>query len=106
MFILAKFMLNSSCFYRCCQDIGESAIEEKVCKYVPNIVQWINKHCNFDGKNSVRDISILNVEDIEENVWCPKYGVKGKIDMTVNVQCPGQENSKVISHLILYGEIL
>ena len=28
---------------------------------------------------------VLSVEDIEENIWSPRLGVKGKVDLTVKV---------------------
>lgn len=34
---------------------------------------------NWKGK-------IDTIEDIEENFWCPELGVKGKVDLTVQVK--------------------
>lgn len=32
---------------------------------------------------------ITDIEDIEENFWSPRYGIKGKIDMTVRTRHKG-----------------
>lgn len=37
----------------------------------------------FDGR-------ISEIQDIEENVWCPRLGLKGKIDVTVKVNPPNK----------------
>ena len=29
---------------------------------------------------------ILDVEDVEENIWSPRLGVKGKVDLTIRVE--------------------
>lgn len=35
---------------------------------------------NFDG-------TIETIQDIEENIWVPRLGLKGKVDVSVNVKC-------------------
>ena len=32
------------------------------------------------------DVIITQLADIEENVWSPRFGIKGKIDLTVEVK--------------------
>ena len=40
---------------------------------------------------------ILSVEDVEENIWSPRLGVKGKVDLTIRVELKGHDGpSKVI----------
>lgn len=34
---------------------------------------------NFNGK-------IDSIQDIEENIWVPKLGLKGKVDVSANVR--------------------
>lgn len=37
-----------------------------------------------------KDFRVREVVDIEENLWCPRLGVKGKVDMTVELEmAPG-----------------
>lgn len=37
---------------------------------------------------------IESIQDIEENVWVPRFGLKGKIDATVMVKCKNQKPSQ------------
>lgn len=40
--------------------------------------------CNSDSENHKQFVGrISKIQDIEENVWCPRLGLKGKIDITV-----------------------
>nr|XP_050867818.1 DNA replication ATP-dependent helicase/nuclease DNA2 [Vespula vulgaris] len=79
------FMLYStqSSFEKC---------KEEVFSYVPKISEFIqhyvhgtkqqaisNEKNNFKGK-------ISEICDIEENIWLPKLGIKGKVDITVEVK--------------------
>lgn len=33
---------------------------------------------------------IISIQDIEENLWVPQFGVKGKVDITVRTKCDGE----------------
>nr|CDS15042.1 dna2 helicase [Echinococcus granulosus] len=80
--------------------MGDSV--EKFCEslnfFLPKINQWVKQHCVVNSGTSCAWSSgtnmpvIKEVFDIEENIWCTKLGVKGKIDMTVvcstNSQAP------------------
>ncbi|XP_060698286.1 DNA replication ATP-dependent helicase/nuclease DNA2 isoform X1 [Hemiscyllium ocellatum] len=35
---------------------------------------------------SICGITVLDIEDIEENIWSPRFGLKGKIDVTASVK--------------------
>src|SRR5690349_5498490 len=38
--------------------------------------------CNSDSENHKQFVGrISKIQDIEENVWCPRLGLKGKIDI-------------------------
>jgi DNA replication ATP-dependent helicase Dna2 len=43
------------------------------------------------GENTPKLASVSKVLDIEENVWSPSFGLKGKIDATVQVTFRGVE---------------
>ncbi|EEZ99558.2 DNA replication ATP-dependent helicase/nuclease DNA2-like Protein [Tribolium castaneum] len=43
--------------------------------FVPKLVAFISEHITTG--------QICDIEDIEENLWCPQLGLKGKIDVTV-----------------------
>ncbi|CAI9714834.1 Hypothetical predicted protein [Octopus vulgaris] len=67
----------------------ESVVLAAVLKYIPNIVKWIEHHTNFMKQQSdidVRRTIVTSVCDIEENIWSPRFGLKGKIDLTVEIK--------------------
>ncbi|KFM73706.1 DNA2-like helicase, partial [Stegodyphus mimosarum] len=80
----------------CCQNLTEEEIKEKVIKFVPHIYDWIIKYCNFSGKSGSESIQVTEIRDIEDNVWCPKFGIKGKIDLTVNAVLRNQSIPKLM----------
>ncbi|GIY75202.1 hypothetical protein CDAR_188821 [Caerostris darwini] len=84
-----------------CQDTPEAEIKEKVAEYVPSISNWIKKHCSFERISSLSNLQVTHVEGIEDNVWSPKYGVKGKIDMTVKTNTCNQQTADKILPLEL-----
>lgn len=78
-----------------------NAIEE----YLPMFVTWARDYIrdtpqsgkcqlqlNFpsDGdlvkSDTACGITILDIEDVEENIWSPRFGLKGKIDVTASVK--------------------
>ncbi|KAK0074927.1 hypothetical protein PV326_012052, partial [Microctonus aethiopoides] len=69
-------------------DLGIKQFKEMISEYIPKIHEFISYYIkgnkpeqwgdNFIGK-------IESVRDIEETVWLPKLGLKGKIDATVEV---------------------
>ncbi|KAK9460297.1 DNA replication factor Dna2-domain-containing protein [Lipomyces oligophaga] len=55
------------------------------------IQNWATKHFEVMNRaanttSSSNEISIVNVLDCEEHIWSPMYGLKGSIDMTVNIR--------------------
>lgn len=34
---------------------------------------------------SCYNVKVTEILDVEENIWCPKFGLKGKIDVTAEV---------------------
>ncbi|KAK3084107.1 hypothetical protein FSP39_008260 [Pinctada imbricata] len=73
-------------------NVIESEVLEEIKKYIPPLQKWLQQYTTI-GKNILgaqrkadSDIAILKVKDIEENIWSPRYGVKGKIDLTVEVK--------------------
>lgn len=68
----------------------EAEVYQEAEKFIPNIVRFVeeyilgkrkpeaNKEC-FSGV-------IDDIQDIEENVWVPQFGLKGKIDVSVQVR--------------------
>ncbi|XP_015607764.1 DNA replication ATP-dependent helicase/nuclease DNA2 [Cephus cinctus] len=63
--------------------------KKRIAEYITRIDEFIQRYIkekkpknpdnNFDGK-------IEKVHEIEENIWLPKLGIKGKVDATVEVR--------------------
>jgi hypothetical protein len=60
-----------------------SDFEEELLPYLENIVKWIGRFMP-SGENTMLEngMTIEGVHDIEDNIWSPTIGVKGKIDVT------------------------
>ncbi|XP_056631661.1 DNA replication ATP-dependent helicase/nuclease DNA2 [Diorhabda sublineata] len=71
-------------------NISLSWVKNEVKSYIPKIQEFIKSYVNNSGVNSEllqkKDNwkgSIDDIEDVEENIWCPEFGIKGKIDVTI-----------------------
>ncbi|XP_028132105.2 DNA replication ATP-dependent helicase/nuclease DNA2 [Diabrotica virgifera virgifera] len=88
--LVRKFMSKSRVvknLYEC--DISADWINDEVVKYIPRIQEFMNVYVN-KGNNQIQIKDnwkgrIDDIEDVEENIWCPELGIKGKIDVTVQV---------------------
>lgn len=70
--------------------------EEEINKFVPKIVQFVSKFMTKNNSKSTFD-SIENIDDIldiEENLWIPNLGLKGKIDVTCQVKLHDMKKSR------------
>lgn len=51
---------------------------------------WLFTISPSDGALSEQDatcsMTVTDFVDIEENIWCPSFGLKGKIDVTAGVR--------------------
>jgi len=64
--------------------------------FVPRIANFVNTYIQDSGHPSEENKNIDNIRnwngtigaihDIEENIWAPKLGLKGKVDVTVEVK--------------------
>ncbi|GBG86492.1 hypothetical protein CBR_g41486 [Chara braunii] len=68
---------------------------EKICSSIPQILHWKQKFLSPEPKpegvvcfsrEKRANLCVAEVTDIEENVWAPKYGLKGMIDASVLVR--------------------
>ncbi|XP_064619573.1 DNA replication ATP-dependent helicase/nuclease DNA2-like [Lineus longissimus] len=72
--------------------LKEEAVLDEIKIYIPQIISWGKKHVHqglytFGEKRHPKgELSVIGVKDIEENVWSPRFGIKGKIDVTVDVK--------------------
>lgn len=68
-------------------------IKLEVCKHLPYLESWFKKYykkplskdsyIDNGGKNERIMFSVEEALDIEENIWSPMFGIKGKVDITV-----------------------
>nr|XP_023014382.1 DNA replication ATP-dependent helicase/nuclease DNA2-like [Leptinotarsa decemlineata] len=65
-------------------------IQMEVMKFVPKIQHFVDLYVKNSDTISKRVHNkddwtgkISDIEDIEENIWCPELGVKGKVDVSV-----------------------
>ncbi|XP_008060479.1 DNA replication ATP-dependent helicase/nuclease DNA2 [Carlito syrichta] len=84
-------------------NLNQDEIKQEVEEYLPSFSKWAgdfmhkNSSADFpqvqlslpsdDNKtNSTCNIEVVNSLDIEESIWSPRFGLKGKIDVTVGVK--------------------
>ncbi|XP_070390382.1 DNA replication ATP-dependent helicase/nuclease DNA2 [Dermacentor albipictus] len=76
-FLSEMYSLNTS----------ETEVRELLVKLLPNISRWIKDYMGTklpaDGKQG---LLVTEVRDIEDNYWCPRIGIKGKVDATLEVK--------------------
>ncbi|BFZ18502.1 hypothetical protein BsWGS_21541 [Bradybaena similaris] len=69
---------------------GGSVMEE-IGQYIPALISWLKQHTPTPGRAGTAklqesDVMIQEIHDIEENIWSPRFGLKGKIDVTVKAR--------------------
>uniref|UniRef100_A0A1I7VFT6 DNA replication ATP-dependent helicase/nuclease n=1 Tax=Loa loa TaxID=7209 RepID=A0A1I7VFT6_LOALO len=73
-------------------------IEDELCLYFKTIIRWVSTHMPPPrGRNEPLQIGskIIKVVDVEESIWNPCYGFKGKIDCTLKVKKKNGEQKLV-----------
>ncbi|CAG9821751.1 unnamed protein product [Phaedon cochleariae] len=74
--------------YEC--GVSLQTVETEVIDFIPKIHQFISLYlttANVDS-NRIKNKEdwkgmIQSIDDIEENIWCPELGVKGKVDVSI-----------------------
>lgn len=74
---------------------NEQDIKKEIEPFLSKIISFVQRYVVGDFTGSLKDVSnaqqkpydgkIAVIQDIEENVWCPNLGLKGKIDVSVKV---------------------
>uniref|UniRef100_A0A667J4J3 DNA replication ATP-dependent helicase/nuclease DNA2 n=1 Tax=Lynx canadensis TaxID=61383 RepID=A0A667J4J3_LYNCA len=84
-------------------NLNQDEIKQEVEEYLPSFSKWagdfMHKYISTDfpqmqlslpsdgsNSNSTCNIEVINSLDIEESIWSPRFGLKGKIDVTVGVK--------------------
>jgi len=80
------------------KEMREKNVRGEILKYSPEIESFVKSHLrrndfkppigNHKDNSSKAGLPmfIVNVADVEENIWSPRFGIKGKIDLTVEVK--------------------
>uniref|UniRef100_A0A8C5Z978 DNA replication ATP-dependent helicase/nuclease n=1 Tax=Marmota marmota marmota TaxID=9994 RepID=A0A8C5Z978_MARMA len=84
-------------------NLNPDEVKQEVEEYLPSFSKWAGDFMHqgtstdfpqmqlslpSDGSsnNPTRNIEVINSLDIEESIWSPRFGLKGKIDVTVGVK--------------------
>lgn len=70
-------------------NLNEEFILKEASIYLQSIEKWLKDNVKLPLQNTSKtgkNLQILNVCDIEESIWSPKYGVKGKLDLTLHIE--------------------
>ncbi|KAH6932035.1 hypothetical protein HPB50_002587 [Hyalomma asiaticum] len=66
---------------------SEAEVKELLLKLLPNISRWMEDYMSTKFRaNSKQGLLVTEVRDIEDNYWCPRLGIKGKVDATLEVK--------------------
>uniref|UniRef100_A0A7N8XAC3 DNA replication ATP-dependent helicase/nuclease n=1 Tax=Mastacembelus armatus TaxID=205130 RepID=A0A7N8XAC3_9TELE len=100
---LANQALQSSRYLGDMYSLGVSQEEMKqgLHEYLPLLEYWANEYIISPTPKTIslkmyvhtRFLHLCELVDIEENVWSPRFGLKGKIDVTARVQIHRLRNS-------------
>ncbi|XP_053161315.1 DNA replication ATP-dependent helicase/nuclease DNA2 [Hemicordylus capensis] len=82
-------------------NLKQNDIMQGVEEYLPSFTKWaedfmykhsqVNQHNmqlklpGDNGEESFCSVKVKEILDVEENIWCPRFGLKGKIDVTASV---------------------
>uniref|UniRef100_A0A672NBB4 DNA replication ATP-dependent helicase/nuclease DNA2 n=1 Tax=Sinocyclocheilus grahami TaxID=75366 RepID=A0A672NBB4_SINGR len=85
--------------------LTQADMRQEVEEYLPSLSEWAKHYVHTspqagqkqltlklpsDGALSKQDatcsMTVTDFVDIEENIWCPRFGLKGKIDVTAGVR--------------------
>lgn len=83
-FFFLKFQIN-------CFKVIILLLRTELLSFIPRVLHFINTYVEAKtppGKSDWQG-QILSIQDIEENIWLPNLGIKGKVDVTVKVRSRG-----------------
>uniref|UniRef100_V9K7U5 DNA replication ATP-dependent helicase/nuclease n=1 Tax=Callorhinchus milii TaxID=7868 RepID=V9K7U5_CALMI len=93
--------------------LSQAEVLQEISEYVPSIIKWaedfmhnspwaskqqlqlkLPSERNLSRQDAMSSITVTDIEDIEENIWSPRFGIKGKIDVTASVKIHRQSKSQ------------
>ncbi|XP_060895987.1 DNA replication ATP-dependent helicase/nuclease DNA2 [Labrus mixtus] len=91
--------------------VSQEEMKQELHAYLPSLEHWAKDYLNSPtpkaislkipssssrapsrGQDSATVVTVTELADIEENVWSPRFGLKGKIDVTARVQIQRPRN--------------
>ncbi|MEQ2264568.1 hypothetical protein XENORESO_012835 [Xenotaenia resolanae] len=86
---------------------SQEEMKQELYEYLPSLEHWANEYlCSSTPKTISSTIAtnrcqapaavfaLTELADIEENVWSPRFGLKGKIDVTARVRIQRPRNGR------------
>lgn len=66
-------------------NLNEEFVLKETSIYLASIEKWLQENVTLSKqtKSTQKNFQILDICDIEESIWSPKYGIKGKLDLTL-----------------------
>ncbi|XP_029973175.1 DNA replication ATP-dependent helicase/nuclease DNA2 [Salarias fasciatus] len=86
--------------------VCQEEMKQELHDYLPSLEHWATEHLNSAAPKALNlkirgggrcpetpsAVMITELADIEENVWAPRFGLKGKIDVTARVHIQRPRN--------------
>ncbi|XP_076831088.1 DNA replication ATP-dependent helicase/nuclease DNA2 [Brachyhypopomus gauderio] len=85
--------------------LTEADMKQEVEEYLPALAEWAKDYLHtspqagrkqlsltlpgdgaLSSNESLCTVTVTDFVDIEENIWCPRFGMKGKVDVTAGVR--------------------
>ncbi|EFN73136.1 DNA2-like helicase [Camponotus floridanus] len=82
---------KSTIDYLYSSELSLADCRKRMMEYAPRIFEFIQHYIKDNEQQRIRDLKnnfqgkICNIQDIEESVYIPKLGIKGRIDVTAEV---------------------
>ncbi|XP_050465374.1 DNA replication ATP-dependent helicase/nuclease DNA2 [Cataglyphis hispanica] len=83
--------LKSTIDYLYASELSLADCRKRMMEYAPRIFEFIQHYIKGNKQQRISDLknnfqgNICNIQDIEENIYIPKLGIKGRIDVTAEV---------------------
>lgn len=98
---LILFQLFSSMFYLGLMFLCENKLYSTLCFFLLFLTLPL-QNIGFSNVSGTKDWNhkdswngtIIDVADIEENIWAPRLGIKGKVDVTVKTSARNKQRVK------------
>uniref|UniRef100_A0AAQ6A6L2 DNA replication ATP-dependent helicase/nuclease n=1 Tax=Amphiprion ocellaris TaxID=80972 RepID=A0AAQ6A6L2_AMPOC len=74
--------------------VSQEEMKQELHNYLPSLQHWANDNSRAPSscQDSATVVTVTDLADIEENVWSPRFGLKGKIDVTARVRIQSPRN--------------